>query len=411
MIFEVADTFYFLTFFIASLTVGCFILISAGMCKNLFLLCLLATAFGHFIGSLIHMWLSTFMPSDSISYFLMATPEWRSFGSGFILNVVWYLREYVFGNSMLGVYVFFAFIGTLGSIFYLISFHKLILYFKKFDKLYFNSRGIKFGYFLIACWPSAFIWTSLLGKDTLCYFSISLFFLSLISIINRAPSIISFIILIFSIVLSFLVRPYLVLIGFIAYLCWFFFSKKKHSGILLQVVLVFLVVIGFTYLSHDISEFGGFDYSYGNIVQRALVQQISLAGGSYIPVPTHNPYLLIFFLPYTMLANLFLPLFFWIRNTFGILASIQNVLLLILCYKFFKNRDVWRKIRNNLVIGYMFWYFIAGIGFMGMINTNLGLADREKLMYLPPFLIIIFLTLAIKKVSKKEQLKCVVSQE
>lgn len=395
---------WIINFSLLAACIGSVLLLTFKMNELFYYQYMFLSLFGHILGGVIAFEvLFTVGGADGVRYFNWATPMWHGYGTAFMCNIMWYLRSWFFGGNIYAAFSLFICAGFLGSIFYQIFFHELVLLIKERYQLVFDQKKIKWYYFLIVCWPSVFFWTSDPGKDSLCFFSISLFFLSLLQLTRGKWK------ALFSIVpaavLAFMIRPYLLLIGVGGSLIWLIFSRKEQANIFLNILLFLLVTTIFIFLAHTVSAFGEFHtYSVQSVASRAMVMRENLAGGgSSIPMPPHGPLALLVLLPYTMFANLFLPLFFWIKNAFGVVASFQNLLLIYLCYCFIKKRYFWKMIKKTHIIGYIFWFFLAGIGFMGITNVNLGLADREKLMYLPLFLICMFLTLSIKGFRHAEQ--------
>lgn len=406
-----SDIFFFAIFFLISLCLGYWLLCVFKMKTWFFVFCVLSATLGHFLGG-ISQWM--FSSPDSLFYFDRASPNWGGLGSGVIENILWYLKSWFFGNSFFAMYSFFSWVGTMGSLFYLVCFYQLILKLIKELYLCVNFRLVKWGCFLIACWPSSLFWESAVGKDSIVFFATALFFLTLVLISNRRFSAILFVVI--TVVLSFLIRPYLSFIIFAGYCGWGLFGRKRKENLLLQILLGAIVFVAFVSVLDIVNKWCNItDLSYESLSQKALLQQNYSLIGSHIFIPAHGSYLWIIFLPYLMAANLFLPLFFWIRNISGIIASLQNVVLIIFCCKFLRHWSIFKKISVVPVVGYMFWYFIAGLTFLGATNANLGLADREKLMYLLPFLVVMFLTFSVKSITNKNKInvdtKCVELQE
>ena len=356
----------------------------------------------HFAGSIFYWHNSLSHASDAREYFISTNtlPRLNGFlSTNFIIYLVYWLRYLIFGDSYLGIYAFFAYLGSIGSILYLVIYNNLIKKIKIKCGFDFSTRMSKFFELLIACWPSTVIWASNLGKDSLIFFLISLFFLSLLEMRKKK---FFFILFLFSGILAFIIRPYLIIVGAISYYCWFLFNKGKGrnllSSIFLFLVLIFVIVL----LKDVLTNFGGIEsFDYEQVVGRSIVQQNNLATGTHIPVPTQNPTLFLFILPYMMFANLLFPLFILAHNVMGFLASLVNLYLLLLIIKFLKNYSTWKILLSiENIMGYMLWFFLGGIALLGMVNTNLGLADREKIMYLPLFLIMVFITITFNKYKK-----------
>jgi hypothetical protein len=167
-------------------------------------------------------------------------------------------------------------------------------------------------------------------------------------------------------------------------------------------LILFLFVISYKFFlvfSSYAAATGLSSFSMHDIAERAIINQQYMNVGSSIPVPTKNPYLMYLFIPYLLLANLCLPLFVGGANFIWLISSCENVFLLYLIVKFLKDWKIWQLIKKKAsVLNFFMIYFFVGMAFLGMINTNVGLAMREKMMYVPGLLIIILLTFTYKKI-------------
>jgi len=353
------------------------------------------TNFGHLIGMILFWVCFLYIGSDSFTYFNKASNAYGFHQSTIlILWIVYWLRQLIFGDSYLGVTSFFMLFGFLGSLLYFVIFCELLKVIENKRANLWTKQKQWYG-LLVACWPSSLFWLSSIGKDALCYFFIALFFLSLIKIKRHVGYIIF---LIFSAIGAYLVRPYLFLIAGFAFVFWLIFSSNRRLNLLQKGILCFILAYLFISLSYDISQFGSFSYNFDSIIDRATLQQSYLSSGTHIQMSPSRHILFVFFLPIAMLENLVFPLFFGVHNFIGLVASIENLALVFFLLNFLKHLPYWKELKKQIpIFSYMFWFFIVGIGFLGMINTNLGLASRQKLMYLPLFLIAIFLTFIFRK--------------
>jgi hypothetical protein len=387
-------------FLLISPIVGYFLLSVFRLRKKHLVLIVMLSALGHLLGAILYWYSSQFTAADSNSYFLSAASYhyWSFFGTGFVIRIVWFLRHFIFGNSLLGVFTFFAFVGFLGSVLYLVIFNVFL------RKMLADGRSLCVGArtkifsLLIACWPSSLFWASNLGKDSLCYFLIALFFLSLIYL-NK--NILSFPLLILSCVAAYFIRPYLFLVLSVAFFVWLVLSPNRKSSLFIKIFCLLLIALLFSALSAEIAKLGQFGhYNFLDIATRSNLQRhrFSAGSGTYITVPTTNPYFAVLFLPYTMFANLFMPLFFYAHNFTGLVASFENCALLIFSWKFLMRIKIWKRLNKSYsLLSYLLYFFFSGIGLLGLMNTNLGLASREKLMYLPAFLIVMFLVFSVRE--------------
>jgi hypothetical protein len=348
---------------------------------------------GHYIGSYVY----TLMPSDSLlTFFNAATPEYSEMGTGFVKNMAWYIRQYVTGDSFLATIYFFSAFSFLGSVLWYLLFLQLSQWLKIS-----NQRYI-FPALVIMCWPSFLFFTSGIGKDSLCYFLIPLIFLSWSQLFyQRKSRAIMLIVLFLGLLLLTMIRPYLLIILVIT--CGFS-SLKSINRITLQrllLILVFIPVIIYV-TGWVLKTQGNIDHiGLYNIEVRSVKQQEYLNEGAVFPILSHNPMMQPLLLPYNFTMNLIMPLFFLARNMTGLLASVENLFLLYLLYQCFNKRKVLRTIKSQIyLVQLCYYFFIVGMSFMAIINTNLGLAMRQKSMYLPAFLVIAMLVWLYNKQTK-----------
>ena len=85
------------------------------------------------------------------------------------------------------------------------------------------------------------------------------------------------------------------------------------------------------------------------------------------------------------LDHCFLMLF----NTFSIISSIENLLLLILFVKFLRNKAYRVLFKINFIVLGSFLFFIIGAFAFAPVMSNLGIMIREKNMLMPAFMIFI----------------------
>ena len=148
-----------------------------------------------------------------------------------------------------------------------------------------------------------------------------------------------------------------------------------------------------------------------HIASKAQTQQLLLSQGSSFPYPaTKNTWVTLLLLPYGLIMNLVMPLFIFANNITGVLASIENIFLVYLLYQFIRARKTFRLIKLQLEpVKVCFYFFVVGMAFMGLSNTNLGLAMRQKSMYVPAFLVIAMLVWAYQKQGRVKQ-SCLAGQ-
>lgn len=358
---------------------------------------------GHMIGTFIYSSISS--DSTTTLFYYVSDPTslayYGSTGTGFVLRFNFYLREWLTGDSILATMFFYSIFSFCGSVLWYCLYLKItnILQLK-------NARVEYLPCLILLCWPSFLFFTAGM-KDSWCFFFIPLFFLSYISLITSKNKIGALFMLLLSIYMLYLMRPYLLMILMSTFYASFFTSahvgrKTKIIGIILLLIGL-IAIIRFILSSTALTTASGNHATsnlnnYTQIMQRALLQQQYLQEGTSFPMLTHNPNLVFFFLPYSFLMNLCFPLFILAGNFVGILQSFENLFLLYLIYYSIKYRKIIPKMAQHILwMRVLFFFFIVGMCFMSLINTNLGLATREKSMYLPVFLILVCIIMLISK--------------
>lgn len=360
--------------------------------KSIFPIFLLSWA-GHMIGSLAF---SSISSDSSGYYFPFATSGTNGMfgisGSGYMLNVIWYVREWLTGDSYFATMFFFNILAFCGSVLWYCIFVKASDVLKLKD-----ARLYQFPALIILCWPSFLFFTAGF-KDAWSFFFIPLFILAIISVQYSRYKLISFIVLLFSGGMACIIRSYLAMVFFGAlYLSSLMNRRLKYYVKILGAVaflIMFIItahfVLATTFVPDGNSSLHVVSQNYNAIAAQAVLQQDSLNTGTSFPMPTHNPALILLILPYAFIMNLCFPLFILASNFQGILASFENLFLVYLIYFAFKNRKfIPEHMRHLMFMRMLFFFFIVGMCFMALINTNLGLATREKSMYLPAFLIFV----------------------
>lgn len=357
------------------------------------------SAVGHFVGGLLYHWIATHNGADSVFYFENASTTLEGMGYHFAFFVLGYLKLYFLGNSLLGAFLLSAALGWLGSIFYLLAFKVLLDALSQGRKFYLMDPNLLFfPALLLLCWPSYFIWSAGLVKDNFAFLSIGMF---LFCIAKKQLKLSSLLLIVIASFLGFVIRPYLFITISMTTLIFILFGSRWNMVI--KLAFLALMALSFLIMLPKLADYAAMVNFSGLSVKEmanfALRQQSLMSIGSSIPVPTHNVNILFFFLPYLILANLFLPLFIGAGNLIGLLGSLENAFLLCWSIFFLRNRFFWNQLKNQIKIAKFFLiYFVVGMSFLSIVNTNLGLAMREKMMYVPALLIVILLVYAYKRI-------------
>lgn len=363
--------------------------------RAIFYIALLA-CLGHFIGAFFYYYYSIKIGSDSVMYFQHAYANDGLFGYSFAISILEVLRKYIVDNSLLGAFFIFGSIGFLGSIYYALTLKILLDRIAGLETRYLLNIGqLNWPMTLLMCWPSYLFWSSGLVKDSFSFTSIAII---LYTLVNPQLKISNIIIFFVACTLGFFVRPYLFLIFITTAFIYLLLNSKQ--SLFVKIIMTLLLIYISSVLLPLVLHFSGISQlSTSAAAKYAIRQQAYMSIGTSISVPTHNPKLLILFLPYLIIANLFLPLFIKAHNFIAIVSSIENTYLVWLVTNFIRNKIIWNELTQKIrILKFLLLYFLVGISFLGLISTNLGLAMREKIMYVPALLMIIMLVTSYKKV-------------
>lgn len=226
--------------------------------------------------------------------------------------------------------------------------------------------------------PNLHFWTVSIGKDSTSFLFVTLIFYSLINFNSR------FIIGIIGMLLLYLIRPHVALFAFIAIGSAYFFSSKatKFQRIILSFVVLAIAVI----ILPKVLEYSNIDsLSTENIDSFTSERAGNLSRehtGSRIDISSY-PF------PIKVFTFLYRPLFFDINNVTAILASFENLFLLILSIKVLRNSPLKAYQSAPLVIQALLFFLIIGTLAFSVTLSNLGIMLRMRNMFLPALFLFI----------------------
>jgi hypothetical protein len=231
---------------------------------------------------------------------------------------------------------------------------------------------------LVILLPSISFWSSAIGKDAFAFTASCLALWSALHLKNRL------LFALLSIGLMFLVRPHVAGIMVLAFLVDLLFKRKLP----LLPRLAFLVVsIGISFFLvpfaadySRVSEIASADDLNSFIEKRQGYNQGGSGGLDISQMP----------LPLQMVAYIFRPAIFDVNSPFALAAAIDNLVLLFIfgfgVWGFLRGRRPPAGSSNVFMIVYSSVSWIL----FSMTTANLGIAIRQKWMFLPMFLYLAF---------------------
>jgi hypothetical protein len=227
--------------------------------------------------------------------------------------------------------------------------------------------------------PNLHFWSCAVGKDALLFFCIAIFTYGFLQPIKRIPMII------LGLALAYFIRPHItlfMLLGFgMAY-----FSGKNVS--IVQRILFFGVMIGVSIAilpmvmefakieEASVDSFNSFSESKAALLSRSHTN-------SAIDISSY-PF------PLKVFTFLYRPFFFDINGIPALLASFENLLLLLLTLTVIRNKPLQTFRNAPFVLQGMVYFLIIGTLAFSQSLGNVGIMIRMRNMFLPGLIIYIF---------------------
>jgi hypothetical protein len=297
-------------------------------------------------------------------------------GTGTIMNLSWFHQQ-IIPDSYHAMKVSFAMIGLIG----LYIFYRAAVRFL-------GREDIRALYLLALC-PSVLFWSSIVGKDPVMVLGISLYVYGVVGIYTHGASDLKRlgygVSVAGGIALASLIRLWLGPILLAPLAVFLLFAMRN----IVARVLVVMAVVGA--LSHTISLTSeAFDIETSedlvektDYISHAWATGSASGGGSSLSVTRfQDPWSMVKFAPLGAFTALFRPLPGEVLNPLGLLAGLENLVLLTLLLRAIK-RARWRDIRQPPILWASTLILVWSVVYGFASTQNLGTAVRWKLQVLP----------------------------
>ncbi len=320
-----------------------------------------------------------FVQGDAIGYWqqakLMTYADFiysltKDQGTYFILALNYYPSNILDLSYFAGTMIY-SVIGFIGLIYFYVIAVDLIPNNPKFKEYYLFP--------LLFFLPNLHFWSCAVGKDTLLFFCIAIFTYGLLQPLKRMPMII------LGLVLAYFIRPHMTLFMLLGFGMAYFSGKKISIG---QRVLFFGIMIGIAFAilpmvmkfakvdEVSVDSFNKFSDTKASLLSRAHT-------ASAIDISSY-PF------PLKIFTFLYRPFFFDINGIPSVLASFENLILLILTATILKNKPLQSFKNAPFIIQGMIYFLIIGTIAFSQSLGNVGIMIRMRNMFLPGFIIFIF---------------------
>ena len=307
----------------------------------------------HTFFSIFYYWFSLLNTADAKSYYINSLEDNLEFSVG--TRAVTYFTS--FFSSYFNTTLCFGFFGTLGLVFLYLSLGKYL------EKL---SWYWSFLLFI----PSMSFWSSGLGKDAISFFSVCLFLYTITS--NKKL----YILLPISFFFMFMVRPHIALMMIVSFVIYFIFRSKIH--LLAKLIILPVIIAGVVVSSGFVQQYVGLDEASLDSVSGYVDsrQNSNQGGGSSIDLQSMS-------YPMQMFTYIFRPLPFDAHSALALFTSIENTILLILfLYVLFKNKFKLYAFVEGKHAWLLIYVFLT-CSMLAITTANLGIATRQKWMFMP----------------------------
>ena len=346
---------------ISILIVGLFLSFIIGCKKKVDISIVITLFLWHTFFSLFYYFFTLSNAADAVVYYYNSLGENLKFypGSPFI-----YYFSSIFSRGLdanyLNVTLVYNLFGILGLIFLYLSIKKYL------ERLYWLWGCLLFI-------PSMSFWSAGLGKDAISFFSVCLFLYTITT--NKKI----YILLPISFFFMFMVRPHIALMIIVSFILYFILKSRVH--ILFKITTLPIIVAGIILSSSFVQQYVGLEEASLDSVSSYVDQRqgYNQSGGSSIDLQSMS-------YPMQLFTYIFRPLPFDAHSALALFTSIENtILLLLFIYILFKNKFrlyIFTEGKNTWLLIYAF----LTCSMLAITTANLGIATRQKWMFMPIFL-------------------------
>lgn len=236
--------------------------------------------------------------------------------------------------------------------------------------------------------PSMSFWSSGLGKDSISFFATCLF---VYAVTHKKKKVLA---VIFSMVAMFMVRPHITLMMLGSFIIYFIIKSKTHvivKAFLLPVILG-IGAVTFLYTQDYVGLKDG--VSLESLDNYVNTRQGYNQGGAFVDISSMS-------YPMQMFTYVFRPLPFEAHSIVALITSIENTILLLL-YIYIAIKTKFKI--NTFIVGknlWLFTYFSLTCTILALTTANLGIATRQKWMFMPVLLYLLVFSYHDYKIKKQ----------
>lgn len=330
----------------------------------------------HLFLSIVYYTYAAFNPSDSQAYYDKVLSfkrglNWSDFYGTSTTFIEWtgYPFIHFLGFSYEAMMALFSFFGFVGFIFFFKFFRERVKM-----KILFMGYDLLILFFLL---PNLHFWSGSFGKGSFIFLGIAMLFYGMNNIPKR------WIILFVGALLTYHIRPHILLVILVSGLIGFTFSSKG-VGLGVKVVMILIAVAAFFYIYQDVLAMVGIEEDELLTEGLDLSHRASELSKASSGVDINN-----YSLPMQLFTFLYRPLFFDATGMLAIIVSFENIFLLLVTIRFVNKGGIAYVWRGDFLIKTAFLSFITVSVALAQISGNLGIAIRQKSQIMMLFLFVI----------------------
>lgn len=318
---------------------------------------------------------------DAYMYYL--TPklpgyQWSAFKFGFgtenIQRLVW-LQSHIFPHSFHATMVAWSMIGMIAT--YLFYRSAVVL-------MGHDDRRV---FYILALFPSVLFWSSLLGKDPVTFLGMGLYCYGTMSWYRkRLPRYL--LVGAIGILIAAYIRSWYgpMMLASLAAFAIRGDAAGSRRGFLMRLAFLLLIGIGLSVAWQHSRYSESFGSADALVETSSSVNQSFARGGSATGGASFGSLAdLILYLPIGIFTVLFRPFFGEVRNLFGLISGVENLILLILAALAVKRLN-WRHFQQPVFLWAVLFIFMWAAQYGVVASANLGSLVRYRLQILPLFL-------------------------
>jgi hypothetical protein len=234
--------------------------------------------------------------------------------------------------------------------------------------------------------PGLSFWTCSVGKDSLIFMGLGILMFSLSRLKNRVM------LFFLALAIVFCARPQIFILIIASLVLSFLFSRNFLS---LRSLLIFggILAVGLYTKDMILARFGVADISNNVALQEYLDSraQYNLEGGSSVDISQYGFFMKSF-------TYLYRPLFFDARNVTMLLSSLENLLYLCLTLHLLFKLPLLKLLKERRqYVNFVIPFFFMMLFVLSSTTANLGIAVRQKTMFMPLLLALYCLSFARRK--------------